>query len=217
MDESQRRLEIDNRTMKLIVGVIAISLAPLVDVLAPGLDSISASYWANGEWPRTIFVGFLFAIGAFLLSYNGHSKTEMRLSKVAAFAAVGIAMFPCGCGGHDQIFPGIHYVSAVVMFGILAIFCYFFLRRALSKDWIQAHSRAVIYAFSGLAIILAMVAMAFDAATGDSLSQRFRNFTFYAEATGLVAFGIAWLTASKVVPGIARVDERLQFHPFRAS
>lgn len=217
MEKSQLRLEIDNRTMKLIVGVIAVSLAPLVNLLAPGLNSISASYWAHGEWPRTIFVGFLFAIGAFLLSYNGYSKTEMRLSKVAAFAAVGIAMFPCGCGGHDQIVPGVHYISAAVMFGILAIFCYFFFRRALAKGWIQANARAGIYALCGLGIVLAMVAMAVDAATGDSLSQRFRNFTFYAEATGLVAFGIAWFTASKVVPGIARADERLKFHPFRAS
>ena len=210
MSSFQRRPEIDNHTMKLIVGVIAISLPVLTSNLAINpLDSISAAYWDAGGWPRNILVGFLFAIGAFLLSYNGHAVGEMILSKVAAFAAVGVAMFPCKCGGRAEIIPYVHYAAAAVMFGILAAFCYFFLQRARAKDWLQARIRAVIYAICGLIIVLAMALMAADYLTGDALSQRIKRLTFYAEAAGLIAFGIAWLTASRIIPVITRTDERL--------
>ena len=39
------------------------------------------------------------------------------------------------------------------------------------------------------------------------------RFTFYGEATGLIAFGISWLTASRVLPGLTRPVER--FSPLR--
>lgn len=210
MSAIQRRPEIDNHTMKLIVGVIALSLPALTSNLSVNpLESISAAYWDIGGWPRNIFVGFLFAIGAFLLSYNGRSGKEMILSKVAAFASVGVAMFPCKCGGQAEIIPFVHYASAAVMFGILAVFCYFFLQRARSKGWLQARIRVVIYASCGLIIVFAMALMAADYLAGEALSQRISRFTFYAEAAGLMAFGVAWLTASRIMPVITRMDERL--------
>ncbi len=216
MSPDKRRPEIDNHTMKLIVGVIALSLAPVTSYLsATPLDSISASYWAEGDWPRNILVGFLFAIGAFLLSYNGYTTPEMMLSKVAAFASVGVAMFPCRCEGHEEIIPGVHYISAAVMFGILAIFCYFFFQRAWTKGWAQARIRGLVYAICGLAIVLSISLMALDFLTDEAISQRLKRFTFYAEATGLVMFGIAWLTASRVLPLITRSDERMSILPFR--
>lgn len=210
MNTKENRAEIDNHTMKFIVGVIAISLAYLTNLFAVDpLTSISASYWDNSLWSRNIFVGFLFAISAFLLSYNGNNKWEKWLSKVAALATVCVAIFPCGCDGHSQIIPMVHYIAAAVMFSILAIFCYFFFRRAWDKGWTQARIRAVLYGICGIAIILAMVGMAVDSLMDGVISKIFLQFTFYAEATGLVAFGIAWLTASRILPFITRSNERL--------
>ncbi|MBL4710973.1 MAG: hypothetical protein JKX75_00455 [Gammaproteobacteria bacterium] len=77
MTSNVRRSEIDNHTMKFIVGVIALSLAYLTETFAvEPLDSISASYWDQGLWSGNIFVGFLFAIGAFMQTYNGHERRE---------------------------------------------------------------------------------------------------------------------------------------------
>ena len=71
MLEAPKREEIDHRTIKLIVGVIALSLATLTGAFAgTPIASISASYYEGG-WSQTIFIGFLFAIAAFLLAYNG--------------------------------------------------------------------------------------------------------------------------------------------------
>lgn len=57
----------------------------------------------------------------------------MVLSRVAALAGLGVAMFPCQCHGGEEIIPYVHYVSAVVMFAVLAYFCIEFYRHARSK------------------------------------------------------------------------------------
>lgn len=205
--------EIDQRSMKLIVGVIALSLPVLTNGFASAvgepLDSISESYW-RGYWPQTIFVGFLFAIASFLIAYNGKSTREMVAAKLAAAAALGVAMFPCGCGGEEEMIPGLHYVSATVMFAILAYFCYLFLMRALEKGHAQARARAGIYAVCGVAIVLCILALGYNGMTQGSVSERFDGFVFWMEAGALWSFGVSWLTASHVLPVINRPDERFR-------
>ena len=205
--------EIDQRTMKLLVGVIALSLPIVANYLASlvssPLSSISEAYWRGG-WPQTIFVGFLFAIASFLIAYNGQSRPEMVLSKVAAGAALGVAMFPCGCNDNPQIIPGLHYASAGVMFGVLTYFCYLFLSRALEKKHPQAKLRAVVYAACGIAIALCGLALGYDGVTHGSLTKHFADFVFWGEAGGLWSFGVSWLTASHVLPVVNRADERFR-------
>ena len=208
------RQEIDHRTLKLVVGVIALSLPVLTSLFAPhAIASISASYYEGG-WSQSIFVGFLFAIAAFLLAYNGFSKAEMVLSKIASAAALGVALFPCQCGDHVPDIPFVHGVSAAVMFLILAYFCYGFYKRARAKGHPEAIARATIYTICGVAIVVAIVAMAIDNILTDHVFTRLiARFTFYGETTGLVAFGVSWLTASRTLPGVTRPDER--FSPLR--
>ena len=213
MSTAPKQQEIDHRTLKLIVGIVALSLAGLTSAFATtAITSISASYYEGG-WSQSIFVGFLFAIAAFLLAYNGLSRPEMILSKVASAAALGVALFPCECGSHPALVPYIHGASAAVMFLILAYFCYAFYKRAREKGYPQANVRAAIYAGCGAAILLSIVALAVDHFSHGALSQSIPRFEFYGEATGLVAFGISWLTASRTLPLITREDER--FSPLR--
>ncbi len=209
MLSAPERHEIDHHTMKLIVGIIAISLAILTSVFSGNaIESISASYHVGG-WARDIFVGFLYAIAAFLLAYNGHSRRQMILSKVAAFAAIGIAMFPCECGGHDEIIPKVHGISAAVMFLVLAGFCYTFYRRARDKGHRQAQLRATVYAACGIIIIAVILVLGIDHLSNGAISARISRLTYWGEFAGLVAFGIAWLVASRVLPIITSRDERL--------
>jgi len=78
------RSEIDEHTGKLIVGLIALFLASFTNFFSgDSINSISEAYHQGG-WARDIFVGFLFAITAFLLAYNGKSRRQMVLSKIAA-------------------------------------------------------------------------------------------------------------------------------------
>lgn len=202
------RGEIDEHTSKLIVGLIAIFLANLTSFFSETpLQSISASYHEGG-WSRDIFVGFLFAISAFLLAYNGRSTRQMVLSKVAAFAAMGVAMFPCKCGSHAEVIPYVHGISAAVMFLILAVFCYLFFRRAWGKGHLQAMFRAHIYAICGITIVASILIIAIDNVSGGIISSKISRLTFYGERAGLIAFGIAWLSASRFLPLLTRKDER---------
>lgn len=205
--------EIDHRTIKLIVGIIAISLASLTSMFASNsITSISASFHEGG-WSQTIFIGFLFAIAAFLMAYNGLTKREMILSKIAALAALGVAMFPCKCGTHTEIITNIHGVSAGLMFLILAYFCYAFFQRAKAKGYPQAKARAAIYALCGISIVLSIITLGYDGLTGNSISKGIERLTYYGEAVGLIAFGISWLTASRTFPILTRPAER--FSPFK--
>lgn len=205
--------EIDHRTIKLIVGLIALSLAGLTSVFADNeLTSISAAYYVGG-WSESIFIGFLFAIAAFLLAYNGLTSAEMILSKVAAAAALGIALFPCECNSYPALVPYVHGASAAVMFLILTYFCYAFFKRAQAKHYPQAHIRATIYIICGISILVSIVVLAIDNLSGHVLRDRIPRLVFYGEAVGLVAFGISWLTASRTLPLLTSPDER--FSPLR--
>jgi hypothetical protein len=209
--QAPKHEEIDHRPMKLIVGIIALGLPSLTSIFADStIPSISASYYEGG-WSQTIFIGFLFAIAAFLMAYNGVSRTEMILSKVASIAALGVALFPCECSVHVVLVANVHGVSAAVMFCILAFFCREFYRRACAKGYKEALRRARIYVICGVLIMIAIIALAFDYFSDGSLTQKIPRFVFYGEAIGLVAFGVSWLTASRTFPVITSEQER--FHP----
>jgi hypothetical protein len=200
-----RRPEIDQYAIKFLIGAIAVSLPLIEFALTSGsITSISASFWFEpGVWPRNIFVGFLFAISAFLLAYNGKSETEMWLGKAASLAAAGIAMFPCACGNPSrEIIPRVHLISAGVMFFVLTCFCYVFFERAREKRHLHAYVRATIYALCGLGMIVSILLFIFAAFKGGE------GLVFLGEAVGLVSFGISWLTASRVLPVITLPSER---------
>jgi len=193
--------EVDERMIKLLIGLIAIMLPSLVWWLSRPevLGSISASYW-EGPWPQTIFIGFLFAIAGFLLAYDGRTTPERVASKIAAVAALLIALFPCGCTRHEEIIQGVHYAAAVVMYCVLAFFCWKFRKRALLKRWVQARVRVWVYTGCGLALVLAIAMLAFNYLANDALSSGRPDFVFVWEAVGLGAFGLSWLTASHFLP-----------------
>ena len=208
-----QRPEIAHRTMKLIVGLIALTLANLTSFFAQtAITSISASYYEGG-WSQVIFVGFLFAISTFLLAYNGYSTSQMLLSKAAAIAGVCIALFPCGCDSHAEIVPHVHAAAAAVMFGILAYFCYIFYGRAQAKGHAEAKRRALIYGVCGLVIVVAILTLAVDSFTNGVISARVPRLTFYGEKYSLIAFAVSWLTASHCLPVITTKTER--FSPLR--
>lgn len=207
------RPEIDHRTIKLVVGVIALAL-PFVTWAFAGhpITSISASYYEAGP-SQSFFIGFLFAIASFLLGYNGRSQGEMISSKVASAAAIGIVLFPCDCDGRPGRTAWVHFTSAAAMFLILIYFCCAFYGRARDKRHTQALRRARIYALCAFAMSASIAAIAGDALFRGALSARFPTLTFWAELIALVAFGVSWLLASHFIPVLLGPGER--FSPFR--
>jgi hypothetical protein len=105
-------------------------------------------------------------------------------------------------------------VFAITLFVILAGFCIIFLLRARKKRGPQAKGRVVIYALCCLTLLSAMAIMAIDIASHSSLSHNFASLTFWGETGGLVAFGVAWLVASRTIPFITAEYERNSISPF---
>jgi hypothetical protein len=213
LDQPTDKAEINQRTMKWTVGCIAILIAVLPDwfsTLDRPLTSISQSYFA-GDLSRNIFVGFLFAISAFLLSYNGRTKKHLVCSRIAAAAAFGVAVVPCSCGGVGScessggvLYAPIHYLSAAVMFGILLYFCHEFRMHAREEECTESFWRARVYRVCfwtmvfGIGLLLA----------NNFLVEYFPRVVFWGERIALFGFGLCWLVASHVFPYLTRKEGR---------
>ena len=211
--------EIDDHVLKLTVGLVALGLPFLTSFLsANSIGSISASYYEVG-WAQDFFIGCLFAISSFMFAYNGDSAAEMILSKIVALAGLGVALFPCGCGDvtDPKAHPNVHYTFAGIMFIVLACLCRIFYQRAKAKGHREAKWRSYIYAICGIAIVIVILVLGIDGLTKGHLLSKVPEPTFYGEWTGLVAFGISWLVASRALPFITAPRERVSLLPVSAS
>jgi len=223
-DASAAPSDINQSTLKLLVGVIALTLAAVCNFFSQtSIDSISAAYFEGGL-ARDIFVGSLFAVSAFLVAYNGAGIWELCLSKIGAFAAAGVALFPCHCVqtiSNDPVvlwkllsvqadamsrMSELHYIAAAALFLVLAEFCRIFYGRAKRKGHAEARIRMGIYTACGLVMIASLIFL--SVGKFFHFYQLIPNAVYLGEQAGLMAFGLSWLTASKVVPGLATSYER---------
>ncbi|AHX32996.1 hypothetical protein U876_10250 [Aeromonas hydrophila NJ-35] len=197
--------EINYKTMRVVVGTIALLLAPAVHVFSgmeAELTSISISYWTDA---RDIFVGALIAVGFFLLAYNGEggkADWEFYLSKAACLLAVFVALFPTS--GYNELdrppiwavksagsiglqTEHIHYGAAVLLFVCLIAMMWFFSHRALRKG---KRGRAYFYRV----IALSMAGGIFSL-LGFGYLLDWNNTVLYIEIWELTLFGLGWLAA----------------------
>lgn len=211
--DSQSR-QINHKVMRVIVGVIALSLSPAVYLLsgcADELSSISSSYWTDA---RDVFVGSLIAVGFFLAGYNGSGNGrdwEYYLSKAACLFAICIALFPTKSSSSDDLVAGwiasisgyfgltsgqIHYAAAVSLFVCLVALMWFFSEHAREKGKAgrSGFYRAISILMGGGILVIYLVGSLLE----------IDNIVFWVEIWGLSFFGVGWLVAgsyrSEVLP-----------------
>ena len=208
----------DYRLLRTLIGLVAIAL-PVVACQTSDSDcitSISASYYTDA---RDYFVGMLFIVGAFLISYNGHDDRQAFASTLAGVGAFGIALFPTACDSctsaiacascASSLKSTLHIISAVTMFAVLAYFCLGPFRRA-NKHNRGFLRRKKIYGLCGWTIIIVLlIAILHSLFKPDSTLP----VLLYAETIALWAFGLAWFVSGKIVWFIADDDER--YNPFK--
>lgn len=210
-DEDPRRNVFDYRFLRLVVGLVALSLPVIVSLLAPvPLESISASYHKGG---RDVFVGMLVAVGTLMLAYNGHSRRESMASKTAAVAAILVALFPTTCDdcGVDLTRRAtVHFGAAVVLFLILAYFCFGPFREKTKgrPRGTKPRRRSTIYLSCGWLIILSVVSIVVARLLLDEQAYAGLRVTYVGEFTALVAFGVAWIVAGKAIALFVDEEER---------
>jgi len=161
---------------------------------------------------RDIFVGCLFAIGIFLVSYKGYQRDKGEwisddwVATLAGIAAFGLALFP---NESDKIVTvsqmalGLkvssmfHYASALTFFTCLGIFCYFKFPRTAKPV------RRRIYFWCGHVILISTIlitATSYLKVKGSPEMQAVVidwNLVLWLEAIGVWAFAFSWLTKGK--------------------
>ena len=78
---------------------------------------------------------------------------------------------------------------------------------------LESKALAFWLARSGAVIVGAVGVLAFDEVTGGRISSSVERLTFYGERAGLMAFGVSWLVASRVLPVLTAPDERVSVLP----
>lgn len=190
------------------LAVIALAFPPVLWLGAGGhalAGSISAYYHVpgavfGGGIMRDVFVGALWAIGAFLFFYKGYSAAENRALNLAGAAAVAIAISPMDWpeGSAATLTGRVHGAAAIVFFLAVAYVC---LARAgdtltlLPVPRRRAFART--YSFLGTLMVVLPVGVAgLHVLLGRAA---FNVWVFAIEVAAIYVFAVFWLVKSREI------------------
>lgn len=101
----------------------------------------------------------------------------------------------------------LHFASATLFFLSLAVFCFFLFPRGDRTaeggiDWTAPKNR--LYFLCGCLILLAIAFLGLYALLGPEAKAalRARNYVFWWETVGVIAFAVSWLAKGKIVQGV---------------
>jgi hypothetical protein len=194
--------------LRKAVGILGIAL-PFILALGkillegPGiLSTISGYYYTE---MRGVFVGTLFAIATFLMSYRGYERTDDIAGDLACGFALGVALFPTtpevNATPQDRIVGALHLFCAAGFLLTLAFFSLALFRKTdpTKTPTRQKLQRNTVYTVCGYAILASLVLSALARLLpGDSPVNRL-DPVFWFESAAVVAFGISWLTKGEAI------------------
>jgi hypothetical protein len=192
--------------LRRAIGFIGVALPVVLiigNLLLDGgnlLNSISGYYYSE---MRDVYVGSLCAIGVFLLSYRGYSRTDDVAGNVAAVAAIGVALFPTTPYDHatrtDQSIGALHILFAAAFFLTLAYFCLILFTRTDKAHPTQRKAqRNRAYVVSGVVILFCLALIVVFGFFLDA-QTRSTHITLWLESVATVAFGVAWLIKGEAI------------------
>ena len=186
--------------LQQIVGVMAILLAPVLFVGNWALtgNELESSISAYYHTPMgSVFVGVLWALAVFFLSYNYKPlpgfNVDNKLSTLAAIAAVSVAVFPTTSDASvptrsEHNIGIVHATSAAVLFILLAVFALFLFPRGSSAMTPEKRRRNVLYRTCGGIMDVAILLMVVWRDPPESW-----HVFLALETICVVAFGVSWL------------------------
>ncbi len=195
-------------SLRIIVGLLGVYL-PAILVLGAYIvggctqiqESISHYYYTT---MRDVFVGILFAIAIFLISYRGYQPKDNIATTLAGIFAICVALFPTtqnqdpACTvyyiDHHTARVYIHYISAVLLFTTLAYISFFLFTRGTKQKRKRKILRNKIFRTCGIVLIVSVILIILIR-TIPSLEKSLikYNAIFWIEWLGLIAFGVSWM------------------------
>ncbi len=202
-------------TLRWLLGLLGVTLPPILylgnayiyDVLK--LRGSLSKYYYTGM--RDVFVGYLVAMGLFLIAYQGYERKksgkpwwkdpaqyigDRRAGLIAGICAISVALFPTVADGIDETdwVNEVHYVATLILYLTLSYFCLFLFpiyKGELTKGT-PKYKRNQIYRWSGILMLVSIVASGVISRLDPDLGS-FENPTFWFESLTNTIFGIAWV------------------------
>lgn len=203
---ARRRDDLSGYAHRQLIGYVGLVLPILLYVLAGlrpvdglerwrVLDSVSAYYYSGAV---AAFVGMLVVLALFLFTYRGYRNEYHWADRAAAltggFAALGVAFFPSPAPA-EVFAPSwwtpatgvLHYASAVVLFGVFAVFSLWLFRLTSGEEKPAADKRwrNDVYLVCGIVIVGSVIWAGIAGLNGKPI--------FLPESVALIAFAISWL------------------------
>lgn len=189
-------------TLRKFIGILGIAL-PIVLMLGgwlvfhTGLRPSLSNYYHTGM--RDVFVGTLWAIGVFLVSYRGFDRRDDIAGNVACVFAIATAIFPEATDGAThaaRIVGYVHFSSAAALFLTL---CYFSLRLFTLTNPDATPTRGKIrrnrvYVVCGWLMLGCVVGIAAFKLLVSSEWVTSHRLVFWLETIAVTSFGVSWLT-----------------------
>ena len=214
--------DLSHKYHRQLIGYLGI-LMPLIVVVLAGfwptlglprwelLTSISAYYYTGAV---AAFVGILFALSLFLVSYRGYKgyMADRIAGTVGGLAALGVAFFPTGAPGvlsePDWWTPALrilHYLSALTLFTVFIIFALWLFRKSnVPKGGIlppDKRWRNRFFLGCGVIMVLSVLLAGILGSMGASI--------FWPEAIALWAFALSWLVKGQAHTSIVNTAKRI--------
>lgn len=187
----------------LLIGTFVIGRCPEMQ------DSISHYYYTiMGD----VLVITLCAFAVFLFMYQGYERHDNIATSIAAFFALGVALFPtspigdisCSVVCLDDISArvAVHYISAALFFLTLSYISIFLFTKSAGQKTPEKILRNKIYVACGVLILFFLV-MIFILKVFPNIFHRVEWLrpVFWLEWFALIAFGVSWLVKGKAVLG----------------
>ncbi|HUT40640.1 MAG TPA: hypothetical protein VM011_04795 [Gammaproteobacteria bacterium] len=197
----------------LVLPLILIYMAVVRDGVAQwrSLESISAYYYSGAV---AAFVGMLVALALFLFTYRGYNnkyhRADRAASVIAAFSALGVAIFPTAApvGVHalswwSPVTGVLHHVFAFILFAMFAVFALWLFRIKPTGEEVTPDKRwrNRAYLLCGTVIVGSIIWAGVAGLNGRSI--------FWPESAALIAFAASWLVKGYAHTTIANVARSL--------
>jgi len=196
--------------LRKAIGIMGIAFPFVVSLgglllFRTGIQDSISDYYHTGM--RDVFVGMLFGIGFFLLSYRGYETADNIAANLGCAFAVGLSLFPTAPEGDVSSTVGlighIHLAFGALFFLTLIYFSLFLFTKT-SKQ-LQPTKRKLqrnrVYRICGFAmgacilLITAYYLLPGERTTFLGISHP----VFVFEAIMVVAFGISWITKAEAI------------------
>jgi len=196
-------------TLRKVIGLLGLALPFVLSFGAFAVfrqelqSSISYYYWTG---MRDVFVGTLFAIGFFLLSYQGYARADNIAGNLACLFAVGVALFPTmqsdSAAGLPRVLSIVHFLCAAAFFGTLIYFCLVLFTKTKSRGrpTRQKLIRNRIYRGCGylMAVCILLTFVFFLVPPVYSALAPYSP-VYWLEAIAIIAFGVSWLVKGEAI------------------